>query len=457
MMRAGERQGLFFELRITLFEESGDAFAGVIAREQHGEGADLCGASVGEADFCAVQHGFFCGGDGDMAACEDLLGGCKASIEECVRFGDLVDESEAKGFFGGDGFTCIDEFAGHALGDLAHQALGSAKAGHEAEFDFGESKAGFVGGINEVTSERKFGSTAKSDAIDGSDHRLWHGFESHKDAVSDACEGVSVSGVKVLHGLDIGTCDKGPISCAGQDHHTDAVVHHGVVEGLVEFDQDVFVECVEGLGAIEGDDAGAIAIFDQEMLKSRHGKAPWIGRLGRRDALKESLEMSVHAFGGVAFAAADRLECLDCFAEIVVFDDVIKLGGSGELGAGGLESPLDLVFGFCAASDKALNHRVPRGRQQEDQGGLVSKEFADLSCALDVDIEQDVVALAENFFGGAAACSVIVVVNVGPFEKSFALNHLFEGVFGDKVIVNAVLFVVSGGAGGVGDGECVAG
>lgn len=261
-MRGRGWQGLFFELGVALFEESGDAFAGVIARKQHGEGADLCGTSVREADFCAMQHGFFCGGDGDMAACEDLLGGRKASIEECVGFGDLVDESEAKGFFGGDGFAGVDEFAGHALGDLAHQALGSAKAGHQAEFDFGESKAGFGGGINKVTSEREFGATAKSDAIDGSDHRLGHGFEPHKDAVSDACEGVSVSGVKVLHGLDIGTCDKGSISRTSEDHDTDIVVHHGVVEGLVEFDQDVFVEGVEGLGAVEGDDAGAIAIFD---------------------------------------------------------------------------------------------------------------------------------------------------------------------------------------------------
>lgn len=193
------------------------------------------------------------------------------------------------------------------------------------------------------------------------------------------------------------------------------------------------------------------------MLQSRHEKAPWVGRLGGRDALKKSLEMSVHTFGGVAFAAADRVECLDRFVESVVFDDVIKLGGSREFGASGLEPPLDLFLGFCAAPDKALNHRVPRGGQQEDQRGLVSKDLADLSSALDVDIEQDVVALTEKVFGGAAACPIVVVVNTGPFEKSFALDHLLEGVFGDKVVVDAVLFVVSGRAGGVGDGESVAG
>jgi hypothetical protein len=120
------------------------------------------------------------------------------------------------------GFNRVHHAAGqgqvHRLGfaNGTRQALGATGAGNDAKFDFRLTKAGVVGGNDEVAHHRQFAAAAQGKAADGGDDWFAHaanGFPVAGDEVALVHIGKAVGG----HTADVGTGGKG-FFAAGDDH-----------------------------------------------------------------------------------------------------------------------------------------------------------------------------------------------------------------------------------------------
>ena len=99
-----------------------------------------------------------------------------------------------------------------------------------------------------------------------------------------------------------------------------------------------------------------------------------------------------------------------------VDDDVVELVLGGDLGFGDLEPPRDRRFGVGGPSVQATSQFADRRRRHEDQPGLRDRR-SDGPRALQLDLEDDIIARRELGFYVAAQRAVQVAPVVYPFEE----------------------------------------
>ena len=68
-----------------------------------------------------------------------------------------------------------------------------------------------------------------------------------------------------------------------------------------------------------------------------------------------------------------------------------------------------------------------------------------------VDVENDILLLFSAILYGSLCSTVIVAVNLSPFNQLILLNHLHEFVLLQIVVINPIFFVLACGSGSTGN------
>ena len=118
----------------AFFDEGAHAFLCVVAGTDSDVEIECCGEVVGNWALVELVEKVFCGFDGLGGAFEEFVAvGFDGIVEEVGGYG-TVDESCGFGAFGVDDFSCEEEFAGEAFGNLAAEE-GHDESGDEAAVD----------------------------------------------------------------------------------------------------------------------------------------------------------------------------------------------------------------------------------------------------------------------------------------------------------------------------------
>src|SRR5690554_338549 len=124
--------------------------------------------------------------------------------------------------------------------------------------------------------------------------------------------------------------------------------------------------------------------------------------------------------------------------DVVVHDHVVELVGRGELDASRLEPTLALLGTLGAAAHEPADELVPAGRGEKHEAG-VGHGLADLTRALQVDLEDDRLARREPLLDGRPQRAVAVAaVHDGPLEERALLDRPREGFRPDEAVVHPV-------------------
>ena len=182
-----------------------------------------------------------------------------------IDWDDACDQTGLLGFSGIHLATGQAHFHGLGLADGAGQALGAADTGQHAQVDLRLAEAGIVGGIDEVADHCQFAAATQGVASHRGNQRL----AAIGDAVSGGEEVIheDLRVLQVDHLLDVGTGGKG-LAGTGQHHATDVRVILELIQRLVHFIQYLGIQRVQRLGAVQGDQANALAGLDQNGFKA---------------------------------------------------------------------------------------------------------------------------------------------------------------------------------------------
>lgn len=157
--------------------------------------------------------------------------------------------------------------------------------------------------------------------------------------------------------------------------------------------------------------------------------------------------------GGLFQASADenRLELIQGQIEIIVDDQIVIFDIVAHFGGGLLHAAFDDVPVVLPAVVQALAQGGGAGRQDEHGAGIRC-QTAYLLGTLPVDLENQVVALGQGLSYPGVRGTVIVAEDFGMFKKLAAADHGLEVVYAGEVVVDAIGFTRTGGAGGMGNG-----
>jgi len=140
--------------------------------------------------------------------------------------------------------------------------------------------------------------------------------------------------------------------------------------------------------------------------------------------------------------------------EVVVDEDVVELGGEGELVGGFAYAFVDDLGGVGGATLEAAAQLVDAGGLDEDAEGTVAVVAFDVDAALDIDVEDDVLAEGELRLDlGCEGAVEAVLIDFLVLEELAAGYLRAELVGGDEEVIYAVLLGAARGAAGGGDGE----
>src|SRR5690606_16136614 len=156
------------------------------------------------------------------------------------------------------------QFLGAAQRNLPDDALRSACARKQAQIDFGQPQPGFVGDQPDVQGQGQFGASAQRPTVDRADSRFVAGFEAPENPVYDFGKllvmGEPRAAVQVG---DVAAGHEGPVAGAGKHDGADGGVALQVRQRGFQGQQRGDVQGIEGLGAIDGQDANGILAFAQ--------------------------------------------------------------------------------------------------------------------------------------------------------------------------------------------------
>src|SRR5205085_684095 len=116
--------------------------------------------------------------------------------------------------------------------------------------DLGLSEPGALGGDANVASHRQLASAAQTPAANGGDDRQGMLLDAAKDGGVGAAERVECIAFFELG--DVGAGRESFVSCAAHDQHADALVLGGSIERFAEVLNDLEIDRVSYLGAVEG-------------------------------------------------------------------------------------------------------------------------------------------------------------------------------------------------------------
>ncbi|MCY1441367.1 hypothetical protein D9M71_576800 [compost metagenome] len=168
----------------------------------------------------------------------------------------------------------------HGLGpaDGTGQALGAADPRQHAEGDFRQAETGVVGGVYEVAHQRQLAAAAQRVAGDRGDDRL----APRGDAVGlgEVVVVVDLRKLLVRQFLDVRAGGEG-LARTGEDDAADLRIGLQAVEHLVEFADQLRVERIQRLGAVQGDQGDALLDLEQQGFVA-HVHSPRLRAITRR-------------------------------------------------------------------------------------------------------------------------------------------------------------------------------
>ncbi|MNT15925.1 hypothetical protein D3C72_1510050 [compost metagenome] len=151
----------------------------------------------------------------------------------------------------------------HGLG-LAHrtgQALGAAHARQHAKVDFRLAEPGIVRRQDEVTHHRQLAAAAQGKTGHRGNDRLAP--VGNAVGIAEQVVNVDLRVLQLGHFLDVGTSGKG-LGGTGQHHAADVRIALELVQGLVDLADDLRVQRVQRLRAVEGDQADLAVDVQQD-------------------------------------------------------------------------------------------------------------------------------------------------------------------------------------------------
>ncbi|MNN61089.1 hypothetical protein D3C81_1763060 [compost metagenome] len=131
------------------------------------------------------------------------------------------------------------------------------------------TESGVVTGQNEVAHQRQFTTTAKGKTVDGGNDRLAP--VGHTIAVAEQIVHVDLRVSQLGHFLDVGTGGKS-LFRTGDDDATDIRIRFQCIKGLVHFADQLRVQRIQRLWAVESDQANAAMGFQQNGFVRHESK-----------------------------------------------------------------------------------------------------------------------------------------------------------------------------------------
>ena len=183
---------------------------------------------------------------------------------------DAIHQMVVQGFVGGEEAAVEGHFHGHGLANGPHQALGAARAGHDAQVDLGLPEAGAFRGNDHVAGHGQFVAAAQTPARHRGDDWDFHRLKPlpQRQPVAEQL----LNDIALRKFLDVSARGEGFFVAR---EHDDANVGIGI-ESLRRFDNaadHVTVQGVEALGPVDANEANVVVGFGKNW--GHDGIANW--------------------------------------------------------------------------------------------------------------------------------------------------------------------------------------
>ena len=200
----------------------------------------------------------------DRCIAGDTLGELHGFRHELIRRVNRIDEADAERFLRLDIAAGIDQFFCLSHADRADKALGSAKAGRDAEARFGLAEQCVFRSDADIAAQGQLAAAAEREAVDRRDdgHRQLLNLAEYRVALR--AERAAFVGCHGAHGADIGTGDERFRARAGNDEAACFVGVNGVDDSF-KVAEDFVVQCIEGLLPVDGDDADETVLLISDI------------------------------------------------------------------------------------------------------------------------------------------------------------------------------------------------
>lgn len=251
-------------------EEGGDAFLHILGSGGKPEGRCFELETVGEAAIEPHVNGLNRKSQRERGIGEHFEEELPGEREEFRGGDDIVDETDFVGPLGGDGFAGEEQFERDALADEAGEALGSAVAGDDAEFDLGLAEFGVFGGDADGAGHGHFESAAEGEAVEGGEDGLAEGFELAEERLAFFRLALGGDGGEGGEFADVGAGDEGAVARTGEEEGADGGVLPDFGEEVGEFGQGLGVEGVQFCRAIKSEGGDAVIVDSKKKEFGRH-------------------------------------------------------------------------------------------------------------------------------------------------------------------------------------------
>ncbi len=265
----------------ALFKERPCAFGLVGGAREPAEDAGLDGAGLFKGQAFSARDGLEATGDGERRHGGDRGGELPAAGEELTGGMDLVDEAEPECLRGSDHLSGEQQTERGGAADEAREALGSAVSGDEAELDLRLAEARGFAGKAHVAGERELATAAKREAVDKRDDGFAAGLDLAKDGLSPERLRLARGGVGGGELVDVGAGGKGLFARPGEQDDAHAGVFGKSLEGVLKLIEDLRVEGVQDLGAIECDECDVVFDVAEQGLVGHGVSWPMCGDVGQ--------------------------------------------------------------------------------------------------------------------------------------------------------------------------------
>ena len=210
--------------------------------------------------------GFEAFGHGERSLCGD--DGRELSTSRQQAFGrvNFIDQTEPQSFGCADHLPGEQKFERGGAADEARETLRSTVAGDEPELDLGLTQAGGLTGEPHGAGHGEFASAAQSEAVDERDDRLAAGLDEPKDGLSATGLRRAGGGIRQSEFPDVGTCGERLSTRSGDENDANRWVSRECGEGTFEVVEDLGVERVQNLGAIQCEENDAVLRLAQQRL-----------------------------------------------------------------------------------------------------------------------------------------------------------------------------------------------
>ncbi len=162
---------------------------------------------------------------------------------------NVAHQARGQGLTGGDAFAGQHHFAGEGFADAADQALGPARARHNAKRNFRQTETGILPGNHHIAQQRQLAARAQRVAIHGGNQRFAEGVDPRPQLRANVVQG----GGQIFFGhlVEIGPGSKAAFVAGNYAHRNLAIGCRGF-EGGRQLAQQGIVQGVARRRAVQG-------------------------------------------------------------------------------------------------------------------------------------------------------------------------------------------------------------